>query len=387
LEIASSRWMGVVALERWGRQPTLTAIVLALTLMHAMTAWQPSIATVCATKFADLVAIGYFALSVQTILSDLVAMDCDAADTLRDGGTPASRRDRSSRMSAAIGTQMALSGVGFLTGMLCAGELASRARTSGSSGDGLALVYGTSALVGAVAVLLIRLGLPETSISRLQQLSTTLTPAVQSANPKKKTQWWQFLVSCTGLLTRHGNDVRILGVLLMLMTFPMFMGDMFQIYAKSEWNLSSKQLSSFFALFGGINVLSHAVGGVLVRRMGIRHFTILAVASKLMTAVGTACFGYHGSVIGLLLGFLGAAQTLGIVAALVAAGTATGLPQGELAGERAALLALLKVVGPILYSALLVQGEQWWGTKRCPLFFNIGLSVVALLVSWVHLRD
>jgi hypothetical protein len=165
------------------------------------------------------------------------------------------------------------------------------------------------------------------------------------------------------------------------------MGDMFQIYAKSEWNLTPKQLSSFFALFGGINVLSHAVGGVLVRRMGIRLFTILAVASKLMTAVGTACFGYHGSVIGLLLGFLGAAQTLGIVAALVAAGTATGLSQGELAGERAALLALLKVVGPILYSALLVQGELWWGTKRCPLFFNIGLSVVALVVSWVHLRD
>lgn len=290
-------------------------------------------------------------------------------------------------MSAAIGTQMALSGVGFLSGMLCAGELASRARTRGSSGDGIALVYGTSALVGAMAVLLIRLGLPETSISKLQQLPAALSPVVQGNKPKKKTQWWQFLVSCTGLLTRHGNDVRILGVLLMLMTFPMFMGDMFQIYAKSEWNLTPKQLSSFFALFGGINVLSHAVGGVLVRRMGIRHFTILAVASKLMTAVGTACFGYHGSVIGLLLGFLGAAQTLGIVAALVAAGTATGLPQGELAGERAALMALLKVVGPIVYSTLLVQGEQWWGTKRCPLFFNIGLSVVALLVSWVHLRD
>ena len=211
LEIASSRWMGVVALERWGRQPTLTAIVLALTLMHAMTAWQPCIATVCATKFVDLVAIGYFALSVQTILSDLVAMNsCDAADTLRDvGTTPASSRDRSSRMSAAIGTQMALSGVGFLSGMLCAGELASRAKTRGSSGDGIALVYGTSALVGAIAVLLIRLGLPETSISRLQQFPAALSPVVQEAKPRKKTQWWQFLVSCTGLLTRHGNDVRI----------------------------------------------------------------------------------------------------------------------------------------------------------------------------------
>ena len=401
LEITTSHWVGAVALDRWGRQPVLKSIVLVLTIVHATTAWHPSIITVCADKLVGLVAIGFFTLTVQTILTDLVAKDSAASATIRDSannnsGTAAvasstpsiatTGGSSSSRLSAAMGLQMALSGVGFLTGILCAGQLAS-ATTMSKSRNGFSLVYGTSALVGAVAVLLIHMGLPETSPPMRQQRTTSQQSAVQPSMPVKRTRWWQTIVSCTGLLTRHGSDVRNLGFLLMLMTFPMFMGDMFLVYAKSEWHLTPKQLSSFFALFGGMNIISNAMGSILVRRMGIRQFTTLAVTSKLVTAIGMAFFGYRGSVVGLLLGFLGAAQALGIVAALVAAGTATGLPQGELAGERAALMALLKVAGPIVYGTLLVQGEQWLGTKKLPLFFNIGLSMVALVVGWVHLRD
>ena len=399
LEITTSHWVGAVALDRWGRQLVLKTIVLVLTIAHAATAWHPSISTVCADKLLGLVAIGFFTLTVQTILTDLVGIDSAAAvtvsATIHDSGTTiigpgavasttpstAKTGGSGSRLSAAMGLQMAFSGVGFLTGMLCAGQLVS-VTTLGKSRDGFSVVYGTSALVGAVAVLLIQIGLPETSTPTTMNHS-----AVQRSMPVKRTQWWKSIASCTGLLTRHGGNVRILAVLLMLMTFPMFMGDMFLVYAKSEWDLTPKQLSSFFALFGGMNILSNAMGSVLVRRIGIRQFTALAVTSKLVTTVGMAFFGYRGSVVGMLLGFLGAAQALGIVAALVAAGTATGLPQGELAGERAALMALLKVAGPIVYGTLLVQGEHWLGTKKLPFFFNIGLSLVALVVAWVHLQD
>lgn len=63
----------------------------------------------------------------------------------------------------------------------------------------------------------------------------------------------------------------------------------------------------------------------------------------------------------------------------------SGLPQGELAGERASLLALLKVVGPILYSTLYIQGQRWMGTSILPFLLNLGLSVVALIISLPHL--
>ena len=62
--------------------------------------------------------------------------------------------------------------------------------------------------------------------------------------------------------------------------------------------------------------------------------------------------------IGLIVGFLGAAQSIGVVAALMSAGTKSGLPQGELASERSSLLALLKVVGPLWYSMLYIQGAS-----------------------------
>ena len=149
--------------------------------------------------------------------------------------------------------------------------------------------------------------------------------------------------------------------------------------------MTSKQLSTFLALFAGTGILSNMVGSVLVRKIGIKKFTSIAIVSKMIAAIGTAFFGFRGSVFGLLLGFLGSAQSIGIVAALVSAGARTGLPQGELAGERASLMALLKVLGPLLYGTLYIQGQRLLGTKKLPFLFNIGLSVVALIISEVHL--
>ena len=83
---------------------------------------------------------------------------------------------------------------------------------------------------------------------------------------------------------------------------------------------------------------------------------------------------------------MGAAQTIGIIAALVSAGTQSGLPQGELAGERSSLLALLKVVGPFLYSFLYVQGSGALGMPNLPLVFNIFVSLTALVATQLYLK-
>jgi hypothetical protein len=70
---------------------------------------------------------------------------------------------------------------------------------------------------------------------------------------------------------------------------------------------------------------------------------------------------------------------------LVMAANHSGLPQGEMAGERASLMALLKVLGPVVYSTLYLQGRQWFGTSILPFVFNIGLAALALVIAMVYL--
>merc|ERR1712232_726970 len=144
--------------------------------------------------------------------------------------------------------------------------------------------------------------------------------------------------------------------------------------------------SNFIALVGILAVVANAWGSFLVRQLGIRRFTKLTTFLSLFPSLGGAIFGYRGSLVGYGLGgFLALAQSLGISAALVAEGGREGIPTGELAGERASLSALLKIVGPLWYSMLYVQGKRWWNSPTLPLFFNAGLGVAAFWMSNFYL--
>jgi predicted MFS family arabinose efflux permease len=187
------------------------------------------------------------------------------------------------------------------------------------------------------------------------------------------------------LLFRHGSEVRILAILLLLQSLPQFMGAFFQIFANTEWKITTKEFSSFIAMWGVIGIVANTVGSVMVRRYGIKRFMAIATLSSMCAPIGASFFGFRGAVIGSVFGFLGAAQAMGIIAALVSRGDASGVPHGELAGERASLIALLKVFGPILYSTLYVQGRGKLGMKNLPFVFNIFLAAGAFVVSQLHL--
>jgi hypothetical protein len=64
----------------------------------------------------------------------------------------------------------------------------------------------------------------------------------------------------------------------------------------------------------------------------------------------------------------------------------SGLPQGELAGERSSLLALLKVVGPTIYSQLYIQGLEKLGINNLPFIFNIALCATAFTIARSSLK-
>ena len=348
-------------LDSEGRKPAFVLVLAVVVTMNAIVAMHGSTTALCLSKFFSILSMTVFTLSSQAVMSDL-------SETV---ATP------EKWLSSTIGANMASSGMGFFAGVIMAGIL------SDKRGGGLVTTYTISATIAAIATLFATWFLPETLPAHKRTATTSSSPV--SARQRLR-HLLEAPLASTKLLFRHGPQVRTLAIILMLLNLPMFQGDMFQVYSKQEWKLDTKSLSSYLALYGLVGIFANGCGSFLIQRIGTKHFTLLAIISRLISTSGAAFFGYKGAVVGILIGFLGAAQTIGIIAALVSAGTKSGLPQGELAGERSSLMALLKVVGPFLYSFLYIRGSGGLGMPNLPFVFNIFVSIVALIATQLYLK-
>ena len=347
LEILASPALGS-CLDSFGRKPVLVGALAALAVANGVTALQPSVLSICVSKFVGMFFMGSFFISTQAITSDLTSSDPQ-------------------RLGAAMGLTMALVSAAFFLGALVAGYF---------SKFGLSVSYTASAGIGSLIVALVGLGLPET-------LPTS------NRLPFQRHRIRQLIIqsplSCTRLLFQHGKQVRLLAILFMLQQMPLYMRDLIQIYATKEWNLSTQQFSFFVAMIGVTGIAANTVGSVLIKRLGISPFLRLATLSSLMTPLGASLFGFPGLLVGSVLGFLGAAQHIAINAALISQGSKAGVPQGQLAGERSSLAALLKVIAPILYSALYIQGGKQLGVRNLPFLFNVVVALGAFVLSQWYL--
>jgi MFS family permease len=357
-EIAFSPTIGSF-MDAVGRKPVLVSAILPVMIANAVVAMRPSsVASICISKVVASVGGSLVFLTSQAILSDMTA------------------GSSGEKMSAAMGVQMSLLSLGFLCGAIAAGRVGEY---------GLRITYGTSTAVLSLAAIM-ALSMKETLLP-----APTLTRkehhALEETRMKEKAlrSWFSPLVSCLRIFRHKNKNIRRLVILMMLSNFPQYMGDVFQIFSRTEWNLGPKDFSSFVALFGVIGIVGNVVGSVLVKHIGIPHLTMMATFSSMFVPVGITLFKYRGAVFGALIGFLSATQGLSITAALVAEGRKSGIPQGELAGERSSILALLKVIGPIWYSLLYVQGGKRLGVISLPFVFNIGLGAIAFGLSLSYL--
>ena len=344
-EISFSPAIGSL-MDSVGRKPVFVASLLALTMSNGMVSLKPNVVTISMAKVLSAFVVGLFFITSQAIMSDSTASQPE-------------------RLSSAIGIQLALTSFGFLCGAITAGRISEK---------GLTVTYGASSLIAMVA-----LGLAAT-------MKETLLPSnrVIGKRPQKSVvQLLKTPFSATRIF-RHKN-IRVLVILLMLSSIPTFAGDTFQIYSKTEWGLEAKSFSTFIAMFGVIGICGNLVGSILVRKIGIKRFTAIATLSSMGVPLGATLFQFRGMVAGALLGFLASAQRVGITAALVSEGGKSGVPQGELAGERSSIIALLKVVGPIWYSMLYVQGKKLLGFTNLPFIFNIAISILSFVICLVHL--
>jgi predicted MFS family arabinose efflux permease len=287
--------------------------------------------------------VGLFFIASQTIMSD-------------------STSSQPERMSSAIGIQLSLTSLGFMVGAIAAGRVAEQ---------GLRITYGASTVVALLALVF---GLT---------LTETLAPVNRYPLERNVLKLIQSPLTAARIF-RH-TKLRVLVILLLLSSMPTFMGDVFQIYTKAEWGLEAKNYSTFLALFGIIGISGNIVGSMLVRKIGNKKFTMLSTLSSLCVPVGITLYQYRGLQLGAAIGFLASAQKMGITAALISEGSKVGVPQGELAGERSSIIALLKVVSPIWYSLLYVQGKRLLGINTLPFLFNIGLCFLAFAICTIHL--
>lgn len=350
IEILCSPFIGTL-LDVRGRKPVFLAVLAAIAIgQGSVVVSGESIWSLCACKVSSLLGVGLFFQTIgQAILSDLTESS-----------------DHPEQLSSALGMQAALISAGFLVGALGAGQLLSRC--------GLAQSYGISTALTTMNILLVTFGMPETLQSTSNQIS--------GLRPKRSIM--SRLFACTRILTRHDRPIPILAVVFALQLLPSFMGDFFQIYCKTEWNLETKAFSSFVAVFGVLGLAANILGSILVNKLGIRRYTALTTFLCIIPSVGASLFGFRGLLVGYLFGFLGMAQNLGIMAAMVSEAKKQKIPIGELAGERASLIALVKVIGPIWYSTLYVHGQRMWNIPSLPFMFNACLAVLVFCICQVY---
>jgi MFS family permease len=334
-------------MDAYGRKLFLITSCLAVVLSNATVAIYPTVYTICGAKAVGMVALSIFFIATQTMLSDLYSTD-------------------PTMMSSAIGLQSTVLSAGFMGGVLVAGRMAEKP---------LQVMYALSALMIAVGTVVGMFGLRETlTPSSRVSLDVTGLQKLLITSPLSSTK-----------IFGHGATLSSLVVLLTLQSLPMQMGDTFQIYAKSEWGLETKTFASIIAMFSMIGVLGNLAGSLLVKRLGIKLFTLIATASSLLSPLGAWLFGFHGIVVGSLMGFLSAGQSQGITAALMSEGSRLGISRGTLAGERASLVALLKVVGPIWYSSAYMLGKKHLNVAYLPFIFNLCVATIVLLMSQIYL--
>ena len=341
-EICLAPVVGALA-DRFGRKPVLLGVLGLVLLANGAACAFPCVPALLATKFVGSLVVGLYFLASGAMLGDAYK------------AAPA-------RLAAASGVLFALVNVGFTCGIVLSSSL-----PGGGGGGSLRALYACATAAAAAALGYGAVGLRETNPTRLPF-------RLRAFNP----------VSCARLFRgAGGREMRLLACLLALTLQPIFMGDVLQIFAIKEWGLQPGQVASFFGLVTALGAAGNIAGGPLIKIIGSQAFTALATCSNLLFWVGCAT-SYRAAVATAVVGFLGAARTVVVSASLTSCGGKRGIAQGQLSGDRANLIAILKIIGPAVYGQLYVRGSQR-GVPSAPFVLNILLTAGALALAPIAL--
>lgn len=230
----------------------------------------------------------------------------------------------------------------------------------------LSATYGASALLSLAGAAVLFFNIAETLAPAMRR---RFEPALALRTP----------LSCVRLF-QTSRRLALLSGLLALQLLPLFTTDMLQVHSIGVWKLSHAERTQLFSLSGFSAVGANGIASVLIRHLGMRTFTALAALSHAGYWAAVSHSG-RAALLSTLPSMLGGARALGVSTLLTAEGARAGLRQGELAGARANLFALLKVVGPIFYAQLYARGRGV-GLPQLPFALNCALMVAAAILSY-----
>ena len=340
-EIILSPILGAL-LDSMGRKPALLASISSVAIMHAIVSTNTDAVPVCIARYLCYVALPQFFVASQAVAGDVLAQTPD-------------------KMGSLLGIQSALISGGFIGGVKIAAMLGER---------GPKVAYGASSVVAAVSGMILAIGQRET-------LDQEHKVAFDVKETKRKVI--QAPIAAGNLLVGRGRKIGFLALLLSLQSMPAFIGDIFQVFCRDVWKLGQNAVGDVIAVFGLSGIIASVIGSVLVKNMGVQNFTSIAILSSTFFPLA-AIHSYKAALFALALGFLGSCQTIGVVAELTTQVSKSGARQGEIAGERGALLAITKMIAPLLYGGLYIVGSSL-GFPQLVFAFNVVLALICFTLS------
>ena len=212
--------------------------------------------------------------------------------------------DAKDKMGSIFGRQAAAVSMGFLSGSLIGGRL-----TEG----GERLAYGCSLIFSLLATM--------TGVIRLKESVELSSDKNANGDSTHRHSWDHEILkqklleaplSSLQLLFYYGTKMRTLSLLLMLQSAPMYMGDVFQLFAKEYWSLNPSTFGQLIALFGVLGIISNLSLPVLLNKLGLRNFSLLAILSSFLFPITTIFSqNYRPVLIAGCIGLYGGCQKIG----------------------------------------------------------------------------
>lgn len=421
IELLLSPLIGSI-IDTHGRRIPAATLHGLVSLANLITSTIPGVKSVCLSRVVNVLGGGFNIIITNAVIADIFGGSGSGTTTGGGGGGGTQAQG----MGAALGTQAAYASFGFLLGSLIGGRLTE---------IGERLAYGACSILSALAMCNVVFRMTESldyngagytsrrvhtnddnNIQQQHRAEQGLMPTTSSSSSSSNrsalmTKFIEAPLSSIRLLYHYGSKMRSLAILLVLQSIPMFMGDVFQLFAKEEWGLRPREFANLVAAFGILGIVSNISVPFMIRSLGLRSFSLFATVSSLFFPITTLLVKSYKIVVAAgCIGLYGSAQKLGTNAAMTSLATELGVPQGRLQGEKASMLALLKIGSPIVYGMLYLRGKIWSSANaasggkndggvdkvlsnvvmgkigmKLPFVLNVILGLCALVISWQNL--
>ena len=318
-----------------GRKPLLIAAPVIGCLCRTAVALRPTTPYLIAAKVLGGAISASYMVALRAALAD-------------------SHRKDAATLTGKLGLVSAASGGAYAVGMFVGGELAARH---------VRLPYAASAVMLGSLVVVVLFAFRETH-GRAQRVPF-----------RPREPGLGFL-----RLFTSGSALRGLCSVNTLQLISVSMGDTWQVFARELRGWGSAQCGLFGSLTGlGASMAALGVR-TSVRLLGTRGHTLLATGCVVVTELVLGCVGSSRSAfIALLPNWIGRTQQMALAARITNVGAMGGFGQGELAGDRQNLHAVIKVAGPLMYGSLFALGCRW-GVPALPFYFAATVGFAAWLL-------